>query len=59
MTTYKTYDEIPNGVFADKILELAAKDIQHTLSLSGVWEVISEEFNNAALAELCPHPINE
>jgi len=55
IVTYKTYDEIPSDVFSAKIIELAADDIQATLGLSGIYEIISEAYNNEALDELCPN----
>ena len=54
MTTYETYDDIPQDVFAGTIKDLAARDISVTLSLPGVYEIIAEEFNNDALELLCP-----
>ena len=52
--TFKSYDAIPSEVFSDKILELALKDPVISLTLPGIYEIISEEYNNAALDELCP-----
>ena len=54
MEIYKSYDDIPSDVFSDKINDIAARDINATLSLPGIYEIISEEFNNDALDELCP-----
>jgi len=58
-TTYKDYDSIPQDVFADKIQDLAFKNAQHTLSLPGIYEIISEEYNDEALDELCPETSND
>ena len=49
MTTYNSYADIPFDVFAETILKLAADNIQATLTLTGIWEIISEEYNNEAL----------
>ena len=54
METYKTYDDIPSDVFADKIKDLAAANIETTLMLPGIYEIIAEEYNNSALDILCP-----
>jgi hypothetical protein len=51
---YASYDDIPQDVFAETILDIAAEDINATLALPGIWEVISEAYNNDALDRLCP-----
>jgi hypothetical protein len=58
-TTYPTYAEIPNEVFQDEIWDLAAADIQATLSIPGIYEIIAEEYNNQALENLCPQSYGE
>jgi len=48
----KTYQDITHDEFAASVLELARNKIDETLSLPGVWEIISEHYNNEAL-DLC------
>ena len=52
---YPDYDSIPSDVFQDVILDLAARDFATVLELPGIYEIISEEFNNEALDILCPN----
>ncbi len=54
MFEYKHYDDIPADVFADMIETIAREDIQLTLTLPGIYEIISEAYNNDALDRLCP-----
>ena len=54
METYKTYDDIPNDVFQDTIEQLAFENMADTISLPGIYEIISEHYNNDALNLLCP-----
>ena len=54
--TFPTYSKIPTEDFNAVILRLARANIGHTLTLPGVWEAISEEYNNDALDLLCPDP---
>ena len=54
MKTYKTYDEIPSDVFQETIEQIAFEDFAATIGLPGIYEVISEAYNNEALERLCP-----
>jgi hypothetical protein len=51
---YDNYDDIPDEEFSEVINQLAFENVQHTLSLPGIYEIISEEYNNEALDLLCP-----
>lgn len=41
--------EIPFDDFAGAVLKLAKDNIDETLRLPGVWEIISEHFSNEAI----------
>lgn len=43
------YQNIDHDEFAEAVLEIARENIDATLRLPGIWEVISEEYNNEAL----------
>jgi hypothetical protein len=43
------YDAVTSEEFDAMIIEIAKDNIDHTLSLPGVYEAISEEYNNEAL----------
>lgn len=43
------YQNISDDEFQEMILQIARENIDYTLSLPGVYEVISEEYNNEAL----------
>jgi len=43
------YRKIKDEEFDDAVRTLAAENIQETLSLPGIWEIISEHYNNEAL----------
>jgi hypothetical protein len=50
---YKTATEIPQDEFDDMIRELARRDgTSVVLDIPGVWECVSEFYNNAAIDEL-------
>lgn len=45
----KTYNRITSQEFDEMVLRIAKENIDQTLSLPGIYEVISEEYNNEAL----------
>lgn len=54
---YATYDAIPTDVFDAKVQEIALAQAPTDLfTIPGVWEILSEHYNNAALDALCPFP---
>lgn len=47
---YRSLDDIPSDVFADKIRELAAaRGVDWLLTVPGVYELVAEELHNAAI----------
>lgn len=55
MTTYKTYDDIPQEVFDKEVVRLAEEyGIGFVLGIPGVWEIVAEDLNNDVLNNLCP-----
>jgi len=45
----KQYANITNEEFQEMVTRIAKENIEQTLSLPGIYEVISEEYNNEAL----------
>ena len=45
----KKYNQITDSEFQEMVFRIAKENINQTLSLPGVYEVISEEYNNEAL----------
>lgn len=57
MTTYKSYDEIPQEDFDKEVIRQAEKHgVGFVLGIPGVWELVSEDLNNDVLGALCPNP---
>jgi hypothetical protein len=51
---YENYDDIPEEEFSEVIEQLAFENMADTISLPGIYEIISEHYNNEALDLLCP-----
>lgn len=45
----KTYNNITDDDFQEAVLVLAKNNVDETLRIAGVWELISDHYNNAAL----------
>ena len=45
----KTYNRITSAEFDEMVLRIAQENIAQTLALPGIYEIISEEYNNEAL----------
>jgi hypothetical protein len=45
----KKYNKITSDEFQEMVTRIAKENIDQTLSLPGIYEVISEEYNNEAL----------
>lgn len=52
------YNKITDDDFAAAVLNLAKENIDETLRLPGIWEIISEHYNNEAL-DSCMNRIME
>jgi hypothetical protein len=54
----KNYNKITDDDFAAAVFNLAKENIDETLMLPGIWEIISEHYNNEAL-DSCMDKIRE
>lgn len=54
MKTYNDYNDIPSDVFQDTVEQLAFQSFAEVISLPGIYEILSEHFNNDVLELLCP-----